>query len=96
VALWVAAFVLEEGGADGEGGYGSGFGAEDAGAEGYGVPGVVGEELHLVGGPTAFRADGEGDALMGGCVQSGGDGVVLFGFSQQEFGGGCYFLQCGF
>ena len=49
---------LEESGADGQGGDGGGFGAEDARAEGDVVPAVIGEELHLVGGPAAFGTDG--------------------------------------
>ena len=44
----------------GDGGDGGGFGAEDAGAEGDGLPGVLGEEGDLFGGPAAFGADGEG------------------------------------
>ena len=50
---------------DGDGGDGGGFGAEDAGAEGYGLPLVLGEEGHFFGGPAAFGAygDGVGDGL---------------------------------
>jgi hypothetical protein len=47
----------EVGADDGDGGDGSGFGAEDAGAEGDVLPVMVGEEGHLFRGPAAFRAD---------------------------------------
>jgi hypothetical protein len=43
---------------DGDGGDGGGFGAEDARAEGYGLPLVLGEEGDLFGGPAAFGAYG--------------------------------------
>ncbi len=56
----------EVGARDGDSGYCGGFGAEDAGAEGDGLPGVIGEELELFGGPTAFGADGEGVGDLGG------------------------------
>jgi hypothetical protein len=45
---------------DGDGGDGGGFGAEDARAEGYGLPLVLGEERDFFGGPAAFRAYGDG------------------------------------
>ena len=48
------------GGGDCDGGDGGGFGAEDAGAEGYWLPLMLGEERHLFGGAAAFGADGEG------------------------------------
>jgi hypothetical protein len=56
------------GGGYGYGGYGGGFGAEDAGAEGDGLPVVMGEEGDFFGGPAAFGADGQGvrDAGRGG------------------------------
>ena len=41
---------------DGYGGDGGGFGAEDAGAEGYGLPLVLGEEGDFFRGPAAFGA----------------------------------------
>jgi hypothetical protein len=57
----IGAFGLAEvGGGDGDGCDGCGFGAEDAGAEGYGLPLVLGEEGDLFGGPAAFRAYGYG------------------------------------
>jgi hypothetical protein len=45
---------------DGDGGDGGGFGAEDAGAKGYGLPLMFGEEGDLFGGPAAFGAYGDG------------------------------------
>jgi hypothetical protein len=45
---------------NGDGGDGGGFGAEDAGAEGYGLPCVLEEEGDLFGGPAAFGAYGDG------------------------------------
>ena len=45
---------------DGDGGDSGGFGAEDSGTEGDGGPCVLGEEGHLLRGPAAFGADGEG------------------------------------
>ena len=48
---------------DGDGGYGCGLSAKNAGAEGDGPPRMVDEELELFGGPAAFRTDGEGDAV---------------------------------
>ena len=45
---------------DGDGGYGGGFGSEDARAQGYGLPLVLGEEGDFFGGPAAFGADGYG------------------------------------
>ena len=48
----------EEGSSDGDSGDSGGFGAEDAGAQGYGGPSVLGEEGHLFGGPAAFGAYG--------------------------------------
>jgi hypothetical protein len=48
-------------GGDGDGGYGGGFGAEDAWAEGDGRPYVLSEESYFFGSPAAFGADGEGE-----------------------------------
>ncbi len=48
------------GGGYGYGGYGRGFGAEDAGAEGHRLPLVLGEEGHLFGRPAAFRTYSKG------------------------------------
>src|ERR1700722_5760005 len=45
---------------DRDGGDGGGFGAEDAGAEGDGLPLVLGEEGDFFGGPAALGADGDG------------------------------------
>ena len=53
--LWVSG---EVGGGYGYRGYGGGFGSEDAGAEGYRLPVVLGEERHLFGGPAALGAYG--------------------------------------
>src|ERR1700754_4259462 len=39
---------------DGDGGDGCGFSAEDARAEGDGLPFALGEERHFFGGPAAF------------------------------------------
>ena len=58
--------LIEVGGGYGYCGDGGSFGAEDAGAEGDGLPGVLGEEGHLFRGPAAFGADGE---CMGGSVR---------------------------
>ena len=46
----------------GDGGDRGGFGAKDSRTEGDGLPGVVGKEQELFGGPTALGTDGEGDA----------------------------------
>jgi hypothetical protein len=64
---------LKECGADGEGGYGGGFGAEDAGTEGYRLPLVLGEEGDLFGGPAAFGAYGYGV----GDGRSLSDGLII-------------------
>jgi hypothetical protein len=50
----------EVGGGYGDGGDGGGFRAEDARAEGYRSPLVMGEERYLFGSPAAFRAYGKG------------------------------------
>ncbi len=82
---------------DGDGGDGGGFGAEDAGAEGDGLPGVLGEEGDLFGGPAAFGADGQGGVLaysFGGCSsKSGGEGGGLFGFAEEDAGGRCFLFE---
>ena len=52
--------VQQMGGGYGYGGYGCGFGTQDAGAEGDWLPVVLGEESYFFGGPSAFRAYGEG------------------------------------
>jgi len=59
------------------------------------LPGVGGEELHLVGGPAAFGADGKGDGFVWRCVECGGYGVVLFGFGEEKFCGCGDESQCG-
>jgi len=62
--------LREMGGGDRDGGDGGGFGAEDARAEGDGLPLMLGEECHLFRGPAAFGADGYGYFLtcsFGGC-----------------------------
>ena len=52
-------------------------------------PGVVGEEVHLVGGPAAFGADGEGaDASVGALPEGGGEGALLLGFAEEDAGFG--------
>lgn len=66
--------LAEVGPGDGDGGDGGGLGAEDAGAEGDGLPGMRGEEVDLFGGPTAFRADGEGNGEAGPGVWLGAEG----------------------
>ena len=50
----------EVGAGDGDGGDGGGFGAEDAWAEGDGLPLMLSEEGHLFGSPAAFGAYGDG------------------------------------
>ena len=78
------------GGGYGDGGDGGGFGAEDAGAEGDGLPVVLGEEGHLFGGPSAFGADGEGGVGLLRrelCAGEGfRDGGGLFGFAEEDAG----------
>ncbi len=77
------------GGGDGYGGYGGGFGAEDAWAEGDGLPGVVEEKLDFFGGPAALGADGEGDwgevgGRRRGLLEGLGEGCGLFEFAEQD------------
>ena len=51
-------------------GYGGSFGSKDAGAQGYRLPVVLGEEGDLFGGPAAFGAYGDCVVLtcgFGGC-----------------------------
>jgi hypothetical protein len=95
------------GAGDGDGGDGGGFGAEDAGAEGDGLPGVLGEEGHLFGGPAALGADGEGvgDGVGGageGCFlkgrgfEGGGEGEGLLGLGEKDAGGGFFLVEGGF
>ena len=43
-----------------DGGYGGGFCTQDAGAEGYVLPVVLGEEGHLLRRPATFGAYGQG------------------------------------
>ena len=76
---------LEQRGADGERGYGGGFGAEDAGAEGDVLPAMIGEYLHFFGSPSPFGADGQGCVLVSACVERGGEGVLPFSFGEQDF-----------
>jgi hypothetical protein len=72
----------------GDGGDGCGFGAEDAGAESYGLPVMLREEGDFFRGPAAFGAYGDGvgdsrthvrisgpfDKLRAGC---GAPGLVV-------------------
>lgn len=87
----------EIGGGYGDGGDGGGFGAEDARAEGDGLPLVGREEGHLFGSPAAFGADGEGGVglLWGGlCVEEGGgDGGGLLGFAEENAGGALFLFE---
>jgi len=80
---------LKKSGADAEGGDGGGFGAENAWAERNRLPGMIGEELHFVGGPSAFGANGQSDVAEGcgwirGMLECRGERVVLLGFGEQE------------
>jgi hypothetical protein len=101
----------EVGAGDGDGGDGGGFGAEDARAEGDGLPSVLGEEGHLFWGPAAFGTDGEayippfavrlrrmGHAIVCGWLrdcQGGGEGGGLFGFAKQDAGWGGFLFEDG-
>jgi len=105
-----AIYGLEEmGGSYGYGGYGCGFGAEDARAEGDGLPVVLGEESHLFWGPAAFGADGQGvsDGRVGesdGLItrssnrsfEGGGEGGGLFGFAEEDAGRALLFFEGDF
>jgi hypothetical protein len=96
---WVGWWLGEVGGGYGYGGYGCGFGTQDAGAEGYGLPVVLGEEGHFFGGPAAFGAYGEGgfgvlcEGLCGG--EGGGEGGGLFGLAEEDAGGAFLLFEGG-
>ena len=60
VELW----LTEMGERDGEGGDGGGFGAEDSGTEGCGLPPGLRELLEFSGSPSAFGANCQEDAAM--------------------------------
>ena len=56
--------LLETGKGDGESSDGGGFGAEDGGAQGCGLPAGLGELLQFSWGPSAFGTDGEDHAAL--------------------------------
>lgn len=97
---WVGSLWLSEvGGGYGYGSYSCGFGAEDAGAEGYELPVVMGKKGHLFGGPAAFGAYGQGGFCFLGrgfrSGQRGGEGCGLFGFTEEDAGGAFFLLEGG-
>ena len=81
--------LAEVGSGDGDGGDGGGLGTEDSGAEGDGLPGVVGEELQLFWRPAALGADGEGE-VTGDPLEAGLEGGGLFDLAEQDAGGGVF------
>ena len=74
---------------------GGGLGAEDARTEGHGLPVVDGEEVHLIGRPSAFRADGQGKIKERHFGERGGDAGGLRGFGEQDPRGAGFVLESG-
>lgn len=49
------------------------------------LPAVIGEHLHFLGSPSTFGADGQCGVLIFAAAEGAGDGVVPFGFGEQDF-----------